>query len=72
MTFNTNGTALYRMPTDRPKVVIIYSLEWAEYRVPGLDNTEEQIYFTDDKEDALDTAKAIFGANADITFQDME
>lgn len=53
-------------------IVITYSDEYNEYRVPGPDATEAQAYYTDDKEDAVDTAKAIFGAAVGIEFQDVE
>ncbi len=53
-------------------IVVTYCLEYAEYRVPGPDATEAQAYYTQDKDDAIDTAKAIFGANVKIEFQDVE
>ena len=68
----TTSVPLVIMPGDKPRVIIVYSLAWAEYQVPGPDNTEDQIYFTDDKEDAIDTAKAIFGTDIEIEFQDVE
>jgi len=55
------------------KIVIKYSKTWEEYMVPGIADgkpsyIEDHIYYTDDKEDAIGTAKAIFGNNVDITF----
>lgn len=32
-----------------------------EFRVPGPDRTEAQAYYTDDRQDAIDTARAIYG-----------
>jgi len=43
-------------------ITITYSLDWAEYRVPGPAGTEAQAYYTDDREDAEDTAKAVYGS----------
>ncbi len=53
-------------------IVITYNLEYAEYRVPGPDATEAQACYTDDKDDAIGTAKAVFGADVKIEFQDVE
>ncbi len=41
------------------KIAIRYDGE--EYRVPGPDRTEAQAYYTDDRADAIDTARAIHG-----------
>jgi hypothetical protein len=49
------------------KVNIKYSAEYGEYRVPGPNNTEEQAYYTDDKQDAVDTAKVIYGKDVLLT-----
>lgn len=40
-----------------------------EYRVPGPDRTEAQAYYTDDREDAIDTCKAIHGRNVRVLFK---
>lgn len=32
-----------------------------EYRVPGPNGTEEQAYYTNDKDDAIGTARLVFG-----------
>ena len=53
-------------------ITITYSLAWAEYRVPGPAGTEAQACYTDDREDAVDTAKAIYGFDVVITWQDLE
>ena len=42
-------------------IKIVLDVEWGDYIVPGIDGTEAQAYYTDDKEDAYDTARAIFG-----------
>lgn len=56
------------------KITIIYSRDWDEYRVPSagfrdLDCGLDETYFTNDKEDAINTAKAIFGQDVEITFR---
>jgi len=43
-----------------------------EYRVPGITNREAEAYYTDDKEDAVNTAKAIHGENITVTFKRVE
>ena len=48
------------------KIIIRYDESYDEYRVPGPDGTDEQIYFTSDEEDAIDTAKVIFGKDVEI------
>ena len=40
--------------------VVITKDQDGEYRVPGPDATEMQAYYTDDKEDAIGTAKHVF------------
>jgi len=40
-----------------------------EYRVPGPAGTEAQAYYTDDREDAQDTARYTFGADVGITWR---
>ncbi len=55
------------MPTS---ITITYSPEYYEFRVPGPAGTEAQAYYTDDKEDAEDTAKAVFGSDVVITWRD--
>jgi hypothetical protein len=39
-----------------------------EYKVPGVNQTEASAYYTNDKQDAVDTAIAIHGKGIDITF----
>jgi len=56
---------------EQHQVTIKYSREWNEYRVPGLVSgkpsyEEKYVYFTDDKEDAEDTARTIFGKDVVI------
>lgn len=41
-------------------VIIKYDRDWNEYKVPVGDDT---YYHTDDREDAIDTAKGIYGSN---------
>jgi hypothetical protein len=40
-----------------------------EYRVPAEDGYEDGAYYTDDKEDAVSTAKKVFGDDATIKFR---
>ena len=54
------------MPGE-PKVVYIrYNPEYDEYRVPAPDGSEEGAYYTDDKEDAVGTAKNFMYKGQDI------
>lgn len=51
---------------EQHEITIKYSREWSEYQVPGLVSgkpsyEDRYVYHTDDKEDAEDTAKTIFG-----------
>lgn len=48
------------------KVVILKNSSTQEYRVPGPKGTEAQAYYTDDKDDAIGTAKDMYGTE-DIT-----
>lgn len=41
------------------RVIIIFDGD--EYRVPGPKGTEAQAYYTDDREDAIGTAKLVYG-----------
>ena len=47
-------------------IKIVLDVVWGDYIVPGIDGTEAQAYYTDDKEDAYDTARAIFGQDVTI------
>jgi len=38
---------------------VYFDSEWAEYRITGLERKAEGIYFTDDRDDAIATAKLI-------------
>ncbi len=49
------------------RITIKYDTGWEQYVVPGPDGTEAQTYFTDDKQDAEDTCRAIYGADVQIT-----
>ena len=41
-----------------------------EYRVPGQDRrSEDQAYYTNDQEDAIDTARAIHGEHVTVHFR---
>lgn len=56
---------------EQHEVTIKYSREWNEYGVPGLVSgkpsyEDRYVYYTDDKEDAEDTAKTIFGKDVVI------
>lgn len=51
------------------KVVTIEKSLDGEYRVPAEDGYENGAYYTDDREDAIDTAIHIYGANAQIKFR---
>lgn len=50
-------------------ITIIKNLNYNEYRVPGKKGTEASAYYTDDKEDAIATAKAEHGKNVVIKFR---
>jgi len=43
-----------------------------EYRVPGPKGNEAQAYYTDDKQDAIDTAKKVWGNDVNIKFKKVE
>jgi len=49
-----------------PLIINIQNDENDEYRVPGPEKTEAQAYYTDDKEDAIATAKIIHGKKIEI------
>ncbi len=59
------------MPKEKaPKVITIKkSSTYNEYRVPGKKGTEASAYYTDDKQDAIDTAIAEHGKNIVIKFR---
>lgn len=40
-----------------------------EYRVPSLERTEAGAYYTDDRQDALETAKKIHGADVSLSIK---
>ena len=46
-------------------ITITYSKEWDEYRVPNIPNPflrmKDDLYYTDDRKDAIATAKKIHG-----------
>lgn len=48
---------------------IVIRFDGSEYRVPGPEGTEAQACYTDDKEDAIGTAKAVFGPNIKFSFR---
>lgn len=48
-------------------VTILRDVDWDEYQVPS--EQEGSYYYTDDKEDAVDTAKAIHGQDAIIKYR---
>jgi hypothetical protein len=54
------------METDK-KTIIIQKNQDGEYRIPSPDFTEAGACYTDNKQEAVDTAKAIHGA--DIAYQ---
>lgn len=54
------------MPTT---VIITRDLEWNEYQVLPAGAPARQTYHTDDRQDAVDTAKAIAGADCRIVFK---
>ena len=56
-------------PFSSRNVTIIFDPDWNEYRVPGPAGTEAQAYYTDDRDDAIDTALVIWGAGANISVQ---
>ena len=43
-----------------------------EYRVPGPKETEAQAYYTEDKEDAINTAKFVFGNDVKLKIKNVE
>ena len=50
-------------------ITIIYRPEWDEYEVPDKTKSLQSGYFTDDKEDATDTARTIYGNDIVIKFK---
>ena len=40
-----------------------------EHRVPGPDGTEAQAYYTDDRQDAIETARSIYGPRVSLRFR---
>ncbi len=55
--------------TENKTVWITKHVGYNEYRVPGKKGTEASAYYTDDKEDAIATAKAEHGKNITIKFK---
>jgi hypothetical protein len=55
--------------TDKKTIVIKKSTVYNEYRVPGKKDMEASAYYTDDKEDAIATAKAEHGKDIIIKFR---
>ncbi len=51
------------------RITIKYDTGWEQYAAPGPDGTEAQCYYTDDREDAIDTCRAIYGVDVQITHQ---
>jgi hypothetical protein len=47
-------------------VTIRYNRNLNEYKVPGIPNNEANAYYTDDRKDAIDTAKSIYGTDVTI------
>ncbi len=41
-------------------VIIRYNADWDEYYVPGPDDKERSAYYTDDKQDAIDTCRRMY------------
>lgn len=55
-----------RLAESGQRVIIKYDQQWGEYQVPtGAGN----YYYTDDREDAIETARAIFGDAVKIGFR---
>lgn len=54
-------------PIVIPRIIIRFDGD--EYRVPGPDRTEAQARYTNDREDAIGTAKMVFGPDVKITFK---
>ena len=59
------------MVTKSKEIVIRYNRAYNEYRVPGKKGTEASAYYTDDKEDAIRTARAEHGRNISIKVKRM-
>ena len=55
--------------TEPKTITIRKNVTYGEYRVPGRKSTEAAAYYTDDKEDAVATAKAEHGKNVVIKFR---
>jgi hypothetical protein len=55
--------------TEPKTITIRKNVMYGEYRVPGKKGTEASAYYTDDKEDAVATAKAEHGKNVVIKFR---
>lgn len=51
------------------KVTIEKDSSTGEFRVPAKDKSEKGAYYTDDKQDATDTAKKIYGEKVKISFK---
>ena len=52
-------------------ITITIRYDGEEYRIPGPDRTEAQACYTDDREDAIGTARAVYGENVKITFRNV-
>jgi len=48
------------------QITIQYNIDNNEYRVPGIVPTEAAAIYTDDKQDAIDTARLIYGDDVTI------
>ena len=53
-------------------VIVIRFDDTGEHRVPGPDGSEAQAYYASDREDAIDTAREIYGAGAVLRFRRCE
>ena len=56
-------------PRITPTVTIAYNPDYDEYRVPAPDGREEGAYYTNWKDDAVDTAKVMYGGAPTIRFK---
>lgn len=61
-----------KKPAQSRKITIKYHRGYDEYRVPSPDGSEAGAAYTNDKQDAIGTAKAMHGDHVAITFRKVE
>lgn len=63
--YKSNAVLVAEREARRATIVILKN-DYDEYQVPERDG---EFYFTDDRDDAIGTACAIYGANVKVTFR---